>query len=107
MKLLDFLHQTKTQAILAFLVLFGVGGLLELGHLSEGLNNRILDIALLTATFYFGGSKSSTSKDETIKSMADNIASTPATTTTGDININPTTNDNQTVPGAGSSTASL
>jgi len=84
MKLLDFIHATKTQAILAFIVIIGVGALLKFGGLTEGINNRILDIALLTATFYFGGSKSSSSKDDTIAKLTSNP---PATTNTGDINI--------------------
>jgi len=92
MKILDFIHNTKTQAILAFVVVIGVGSLLEFGHLTEGINNRILDIALLTATFYFGGSKSSAAKDDTINKMVDNAA-TPATTNTGDINITQTKTD--------------
>jgi len=92
MRILDFIHHTKTQAILAFVVVIGVGSLLEFGHLTEGINNRILDIALLTATFYFGGSKSSSAKDETINKMVDNAA-TPATTNSGDINITQTKTD--------------
>jgi len=72
MKFLDFIHSTKTQAILAFVVVIGVGTLLEFGHLTEGINNRILDIALLTATFYFGGSKSSSAKDDTISRLTSN-----------------------------------
>lgn len=87
MKLLDFFHQTKTQAILAFVIVLGVGSLLEFGHLTEGINNRILDIALLTATFYFGGSKSSSAKDDTINMLS---KAPPATTNTGDINITQT-----------------
>jgi ABC-type lipoprotein release transport system permease subunit len=70
MKLLDFLHNTKTQAILSFVIIFGVGVLLVFGHLSEGINNRILDIALLTATFYFGSSKSGADKDKAIQSLS-------------------------------------
>ena len=98
MKVLDFIHSTKTQAILAFVVVIGVGSLLEFGHLTEGINNRILDIALLTATFYFGGSKSSSAKDETIQSMANtmNSTTTPATTTSGDINITQTKDEGKT-----------
>lgn len=93
MKLLDFIHNTKTQAILAFLVLIGVGCLLEFGHLTEGINNRILDIALLTATFYFGGSKSSSSKDDTIANLT---SQPPVTTNSGDINITQAKNEDKT-----------
>jgi len=77
MKLLDFIHQTKAQAALAFIIV--VGGLLIIcfGHLSETSNNRIFDLMLLTATFYYGSSKSGATKDEAIANL-----SAPQTSTT-------------------------
>lgn len=65
----DFLHNVKTQAVLAFFILIGGASILVKGHLTEVLANRVLDIMLLTATFYFGASKSSAVKDETIAKM--------------------------------------
>lgn len=71
-----FLHQIKTQAVVAYVIMIGGGLMILFGHLTEGVNNRILDIILLTATFYFGGSKTSASKDETINTMAKTQQST-------------------------------
>lgn len=88
MKILDFLHNSKTQAYLAYLILIGCGLLLVWGGLTEGINNRILDIALLTATFYFGGSKQSATKDETIANLSAN-SSPLASTNSGDVIVTP------------------
>lgn len=93
MKIFDFLHNTKTQAILAYITVIGVGTLLVFGHLTEGINNRILDIALLTATFYFGGSKSSAAKDETIATLSSNQAPAIGSSENTTVQINPKQNE--------------
>lgn len=70
--LFDFLKATKTQAYLAYTILIGGGLIIEFGHLQANDNNRILDLMFLSATFYFGSSKSGASKDETIATLAGN-----------------------------------
>lgn len=87
MKLLDFIHSTKTQAILSFVIILGVGIILVFGHLTEGINNRILDIALLTATFYFGSSKSGSDKDKAIQSLSQQ----PTVNNADTVNVDQTT----------------
>lgn len=68
--LLDFLHSTRTQAYLGFIIMIGGGVAIYFGHLADNDKNRLFDIMLLTATYYFGSSKSGATKDETIASMA-------------------------------------
>lgn len=68
--LFNFLKSTKTQAYLAFTILIGGGLLIKFGGLQANDNNRIFDLMFLTATFYFGSSKSGASKDETIATLA-------------------------------------
>lgn len=75
-KILDFLHSTKTQAFLAFLIICGGFAMIAFCKLPDNDANRLFDIILLTATFYFGSSKSGANKDETIA----NLASTQAPT---------------------------
>jgi len=72
MQILNFLHATKTQAILAFVALIGGGVLIKYGALPDNDRNRIFDLMFLAATFYFGSSKSGASKDETISNLANN-----------------------------------
>lgn len=72
MKLLDFLHSTKTQAILAYVIIIGGGLVILFGKLPDNDRNRIFDIILLTATFWYGSSKSGAAKDETISNLAQN-----------------------------------
>jgi len=60
----------KAQAIGFYIVLFGFPSLIAFGHLSEGTNNRLLDILLLSATFFWGSSKSGATKDATISTLA-------------------------------------
>lgn len=68
--ILDFFHSTRTQAFLAYIILIGGGLILKFGGLADNDRNRLWDILFLTATFYFGSSKSGATKDETIASMA-------------------------------------
>ena len=81
-QLTDFLHNTKTQAILAFIILIGGGMIIVFGHVSETVDNRLFDLMFLVGTYFYGSSKSSTAKDETISSMAANHQ--PSVTQTGD-----------------------
>jgi len=78
--LLDFLHDTKVQAIGFYIVMMGGGLLVWQGHLPDNDRNRIFDLMFLTATFYYGSSKSGASKDETIASLAN--SQTPTQTVT-------------------------
>lgn len=76
---LNFLKGTKTQAFLAYLITTGGLGLIGFAGLPDNDRNRIFDIVLLTATFYFGSSKSGATKDETIASMASGTGNNPTT----------------------------
>lgn len=87
MKLFDFLHNTKTQAILAFVLLAGGGLLIKFGMLPDNDRNRIFDLMFLTATFYFGSSKSGSAKDDTIANLANNQNNPIATTNSGDVTV--------------------
>ena len=86
MKLIDLIHNTKTQAFLAFAIVIGGFLMISFVHLSDTVDNRLFDLMFLTATFYFGSSKSGTAKDDTIANLAANQNST-ATTESGDINV--------------------
>jgi hypothetical protein len=83
---LDFLHDTKTQAYGFFIVLIGFPCLIAFAHLSEGLSNRLLDIVLLSATFYWGSSKSGAVKDEAISNLSAN-QSAPTITNADTVSI--------------------
>lgn len=49
------------------------------GHLSETSSNRIFDLMFLTATFYYGSSRSGAAKDEAISALAGNqVAQLPS-----------------------------
>lgn len=78
----EFLHNTKTQAYLAFTILIGGGLIIVFGKVSETVDNRLFDLMFLIGTFYFGSSKSSTAKDDAIATMANN-ASQPSVVQTG------------------------
>ncbi|WP_295794898.1 hypothetical protein [Mucilaginibacter sp.] len=77
MKLLDFIHNTKAQAALAFVIIIGVPVLLVFGHLKETTEGRLLDIMYLAPSFYFIASKSGADKDKAIA----NLTAPPAQTT--------------------------
>lgn len=83
---LKYLKDTKTQAFLAFIIIIGGGLLIGFAKLPDNDRNRIFDIILLTATFYFGSSKSGASKDETIATLAGN-PSTQVSANTADVSV--------------------
>lgn len=77
---LSFIHRTKTQAILAFIIICGGMVMIALSHLDDSDKNHLYDLMLLTATFYFGSSKSGATKDETIANLAGSPTVGPVTT---------------------------
>lgn len=83
---LSILKSTKTQAYLAFTILLCGFGLISFGKLTDNVSNRIFDLMFLTATFYFGSSKSGATKDETISSLANN-QSNPVVNTADTVNV--------------------
>ncbi len=85
--MLDFLHNTKVQAIGFYIVMIGGGLLVWMGKLPDNDRNRIFDLMFLTATFYYGSSKSGAAKDDTIASLASQSTAPIATTDSGDVNI--------------------
>lgn len=87
MKILDFIHNTRTQAILAFTVLIGGGCIIVFGKASETVDNRIFDLMFLVGTFYFGSSKSGASKDEAIA----NLSQQPIVNNASTVNVDQTT----------------
>ncbi len=87
--MLDFLHNTKVQAIGFYIVMIGGGLLVWMGKLPDNDRNRIFDLMFLTATFYYGSSKSGAAKDDTIASLASQNAVPTATTNSGDITVKP------------------
>ena len=91
MKFLDFIHQTKTQAFLAFtIVILGFAAVL-FGHLSAAAESRILDMVYLAPSFYFIASKSGDKKDDVIAKLSQQ----PTVTANADnTNINVTDNKN-------------
>lgn len=76
MSILDFLHNTKVQAIGFYIVMIGGGLLVWIGKLPDNDRNRIFDLMFLSATFYYGSSKSGANKDETISNLAGQQAPT-------------------------------
>ena len=84
--ILDFLHNTKVQAFGFYIVMVGGFLLVWKGALPENDRNRLFDLMFLTATFYYGSSKSGTAKDDTIANLAQNKSAT-ADTNTGDITV--------------------
>jgi hypothetical protein len=70
-KITDFLSE-KAQAIGFYIILIFFSSLIAFAHLSEGVCNRFLDIILLSATFYYGSSKSGATKDATLLAQAQN-----------------------------------
>jgi len=84
--LLDFLHNTKVQAIGFYIVMVGGFLLVWKGALPENDRNRLFDLMFLTATFYYGSSKSGAAKDDTIASLA-NQTQPVAKTDSGDITV--------------------
>jgi len=87
MKLTDLIHNTKTQAFLAFTIVVGGFLMISFVNLSDTVDNRLFDLMFLTATFYFGSSKTGSSKDETIAKLAANQNNPVASTESGDITV--------------------
>jgi len=84
----DFLHGTKTQAYLAFTILIGGGLIIVFGKVSETVDNRLFDLMFLVGTYFYGSSKSSTTKDEAIATMANNASAGTSTVGSADtVNI--------------------
>lgn len=72
-QLFDFLKNTKTQAILAYLIIGCGFALISFVKLSDTVSNRIFDLMFLTSTFYFGSSKSGATKDEAINTLTQQL----------------------------------
>jgi|SRR5579863_3242186 len=61
--------QQNITAIVAILIMVGLGCAITFAKLPDNDKNRMFDIMLLCATFYFGSSKSSAVKDQTIADL--------------------------------------
>jgi hypothetical protein len=68
-KITDLLSD-KAQLLIALIIVLAGFAYLIWAHGPDAINNRVEDLMFLVGTFYFGSSKSGTTKDATISSLA-------------------------------------
>lgn len=73
--------QENIQAIAAIIILITGFCFLEWGNATETIKQGVKDLMFIVATFYFGGSRASGKKDDTIAAMSANQQ--PTITQTG------------------------
>jgi hypothetical protein len=62
----------QVQGVIALLIILCGFAFLIWAHCPETINGRVEDLMFLVGTFYFGSSKSGSTKDATISSLAQN-----------------------------------
>lgn len=85
--LYDFLRSTRVQAFGFYIIMLGGMLMIWKGGLDVNDKNRMFDLMFLTATFYYGSSKSGAAKDDTIAALSANQSNPVAKTDSGDINV--------------------